>query len=502
MNVLSLPVALAFAGAALAAALIPFPRFQRWAGLATLLAVGAATAVIACRTADGTMLALHFGNWPAGIAIAFVADRLAAFMLAASAVTMTACYVYALGHPAAKDISPAFTPLYLVMLAGVNGCFLTGDFFNLFVFFEVMLISSYGLLVLRADKAQLRGTLAYVVLNLMASTVLLVSVGLLYGHLGTVNMAFVAERLAALGGTYPPMLEAALMFILGVFAVKAAAFPLCFWLPEAYPRAWAPVSAAMGGLLTKVGVYCLFRSVPLFYPDGGWAQEALLYVAGATMLVGVLGAVAQDSFRRVLSFHIISQVGYMIFGVALFSPLAVAGGIFHIVHNALVKTALFLVGGAVEARFGTGAFKRISGAARTMPLMGAAFLLAALSIAGIPPLSGFYGKLALLLDAFGQGAYVLAGVSLVTGLFTLMSMVKIWDGVFWGPFPKGHAHGKKERGRPGGAMLGAGVAILVVASLAVAAFSGPIFAYAREAAEQILDVSQYVRGVLGDGGAP
>jgi multicomponent Na+:H+ antiporter subunit D len=327
-----------------------------------------------------------------------------------------------------------------------------------------------------------------VVLTLLASMIFLAACGLAYAATGTVNLAELAERMAELPSG---IRDAIALLLLVAFGIKAAVFPLFNWLPDSYPTAPAPISAVFAGLLTKVGVYAIIRTQTLLAPPGG-ASTLLLVLAALTMLTGVLGAIAQDDVKRILSFHIVSQIGYMIMGLALFSVAGLAAAVFFVVHQIPVKTSLFLVGGIVEADCGTSSLKRLSGYARRAPFAAALFLLAAFSLAGIPPLSGFVGKFALIRAGLDQGQWWIVAASLVASVLTLFSMTKIWNGAFWGAPTTTDASSPAPRRSMAGA-----TAALVAVTLAVAAFARPIYDLSERAAVDLLDRSAYVTEVLG-----
>jgi multicomponent Na+:H+ antiporter subunit D len=251
------------------------------------------------------------------------------------------------------------------------------------------------------------------------------------------------------------------------------------------------------GLLTKVGVYALIRVFTLiFVHDTGWTHSLLLAIAGATMLTGVLGAVAQSEIRRILSFHIVSQIGYMILGLGLFTRLALAGSVFYIIHHIIVKTNLFLVGGVVQRLHGSFELRALGGLYATRPLLAALFLVPALSLAGVPPLSGFFAKLALVRAGLEAGHFALVAVALVVGLLTLFSMTKIWAEAFWKPAPAGAASGDR---RPGDLrVLIAPAAVLAGLTIAIGLAAEPVFVLSARAADQLLDRHAYVHAVLGD----
>jgi multicomponent Na+:H+ antiporter subunit D len=460
-----------------------------------LIGATASTALVAVSAwllfavdADGAIV-INVGGWEAPFGIALVVDRLAALLLFTAAVSLLAVLLYAVGQRSTDEDLRGFHAVYQMLSAGVALALLTGDLFTLFVAFEIMLVASYVLLTYRAGGEQTRATISYVVIGLVASALLLTTIALIYAVAGTVNMADLTERLDAV----PAGVRAGLGWMLFlVFGIKAAIFPLFFWLPDSYPVAPTPVTAVFAGLLTKIGVYAIVRTQTLLFPSDG-PVLFMLIIAGLTMVVGVLGAISQKDIKRILSFHIVSQIGYMIMGLGFFTVAGVAAAIVFVVHQIVVKASLFLVGGLVEEAEGTGAIDAISGVARRAPILAALFLPAALSLAGFPPFSGFVGKLALVQAGFDSGRWIVVGVSLFASVLTLFSMTKIWGGVFWGASPA-HAPKRLSRG-----MIGA-TAGLVMASLAIVIVAEPLLGYAERAATDLLDAEGYRAMVLGVGG--
>jgi multicomponent Na+:H+ antiporter subunit D len=490
VNVLvPLPVVLPLLGAAISLVLHGRPRAQRIVGVLVLVCTAAATLVLLGAVADGGTRVVDVGGWPAPVGISLVADRFAAIMVAISAVVVLAVLVYAIGSPRTPDDALFFHPVYLVLAAGVSMSFLTGDLFNLFVAFEVMLSASYVLITLGGNRDQVRSGMTYVVINLLASTFFVTAVALVYAATGTVSMADLALRLEEVPGGLRSSLG---LLLLVVFGIKSAIFPLFFWLPDSYPTAPTPVTAIFAGLLTKVGVYAIIRTQTLLFPSDG-PSTVLLVLAAATMVVGVLGAIAQGDVKRILSFHIVSQIGYMIFGLALFSVAGLAGAIFFIVHQIVVKTTLFLVGGLIEEATGTGTLRRIGGLLHSAPFVAVLFAAAAASIAGIPPFSGFIAKYALVKEGIAQQAYVVVGVSLLVSLLTLFSMTKIWAGAFWGGSELEAT--PPARVRSPRLMLWSTAAVVGV-SLVIAAAGGPLYELSLDAAADIVDPAVYVSEVL------
>ncbi len=498
MNVLvPLPIVLPLLAAGLSLALHRRPAAQRALGLAVLVTTLVATVVLLVRVDDAGPAAVQVGGWPAPIGITLVADLFAAIMLVVSAVMMLTVLVYSIGSPKTRDHALFFHPLYLILAAGVSASFLAGDLFNLFVAFEVMLSASYVLITLGGTREQVRSGMTYVVISLVASTLFVTAVGMVYAATGTVNMADLAGKVQAL--PEPVRTALGLMFLV-VFGIKAAIFPLFFWLPDSYPTAPTPVTAIFAGLLTKVGVYAIVRTQTLIFPNNGRASVLLLGIAAATMVVGVLGAIAQNDVKRILSFHIVSQIGYMIMGLGLFTVAGIAGAIFYIVHHIVVKTTLFLVGGLVENATGTGALHRLGGLLHRAPVFAVLFLLPALSLAGLPPFSGFVAKLALVQAGLDADRFVVVGASLAVSLLTLFSMTKIWGGVFWGSPEAPPPHGAEAAGEarlPAPRLMVVPTAALVVISLAIAFGGAAVYDLSREAAEALVQPGSYIEAVLG-----
>ena len=476
------------------------PRAVRTISLAGALALTAAGLVLVGLAAQGQILASQAGGWAAPYGITLVVDRLSAAMVAITGIVGAATIVFAM----ARDEDPArcrdFHPLVHGLLVGVCGAFITGDVFNLYVWFEVLLVGSFALLVLGGGKRRLSGTVVYVVLNLVATMMFLLAAGMLYGASGSLNMALLAQAFAA--DEVPATAHAAVVLMLTAFSIKAALFPVFGWLPASYPVAWTPVSALFAGLLTKVGVYALIRLVTLFWPDAGIAHEVLLWVACATMLIGVLGAAAQVEVRRILSFHIVSQVGYMILGLAIATPLALAGAVFYLIHHIVVKANLFFLGGIAARLTGSERLAAMGGLYARAPWLALLFAIPALSLAGIPPLSGFWAKFVLVKASLDASAWIAAAVALVTGIFTLLSMSKIWNEAFLKPHPGGAG------GEGGGGLRSAdglqpalwAVGTLAAMTVAIGLAAGPVMDYAVAAAEQLAAPAAYIDAVVRAGG--
>ncbi|MBY5162642.1 proton-conducting transporter membrane subunit [Salsipaludibacter albus] len=489
---LPLLVGLPLGAAAVSLLLLGRPLvLQRTVSLVVLATMQVLSIVVVASVWDGSVVSVRVGAVDPAVGIVLAADPLGAIMLVVSSLMLWTVMVYAIGSQRTKEQAPAFHPLYLVLAAGVAASFLTADLFNLFVAFEVMLVASYVLITLGGSRDQVRHGMTYVVIGLLASTLFITAIGLVYAATGEVNLAALAVAMDQV----PTGIRTALgLLLLVVFGVKAAIFPLFQWLPDSYPTAPSPVTALFAGLLTKVGVYAIIRTQTLLFPTGGEVSIALLVLAALTMTVGVVGAIAQNDIKRILSFHIVSQIGYMIFGLGLFTLAGIAGAVLYVVHHIVVKTTLFLVGGIVEERAGTGALDRLGGAMHTAPVLAVLFLLPALSLAGIPPFSGFVAKLSLAQSGFAAEQWVVTGVSLAVGLLTLFSMTKIWNGVFWGD--PARAAVSLDREHVVAAPMTVATAILVTVSLAFVVAAGPLYDFSERAASVLLERGAYVQAVL------
>ncbi|MFC7326578.1 Na+/H+ antiporter subunit D [Marinactinospora rubrisoli] len=491
---------------------------------------------------------VHIGGWGAPIGIALVADRLSALMVTVSAAITLGVLVYSIGQGLADEdeVAPlaVFHPTYLILVAGVSNAFLAGDLFNVYVGFEILLTASYVLLTIGGTQARIRAGATYVVVSLLSSLVFLIAVGLTYAAAGTVNMAQLAVRLPGVPEELRLVLQ---VLLLAAFAIKAAVFPLSAWLPDSYPTAPAPVTAVFAGLLTKVGVYAMIRTQTLLFPEGR-VDDVLMWAALATMVIGILGAVAQTDIKRLLSFTLVSHIGYMVFGIALGSAHGMAGAVYYVAHHITVQTGLFLVTGLIERRGGSSSMTDLGGLARLSPLVAVLFFIPAMNLAGIPPLSGFLGKLGLMQAGVQAGtplAYTLVAGSVLTSLLTLYAIARVWNHAFWrtpiagavaepgtvleeaeeesptSAFGPGEAVGPSSRvrapvARPvaraatlGGrtivtsatlpaTMVGA-TAGLVVMGLAFTLLAGPLIGYCDRAAAELLARTPYITAVFPGG---
>ncbi|MEM9853607.1 MAG: Na+/H+ antiporter subunit D [Pseudomonadota bacterium] len=473
----------------------------RWVSVGGNVLLLIASILLIAQVLQNGVLAGQMGGWPAPFGITLVADRLSAVMVVITAITALAVSVYALTDINERKEYLGYHALFNVLIGGVTGAFITGDLFNLYVWFEVMLISSFGLLVLGGKKEQIDGGVKYVTLNLVSTILFLSGIGLLYGMTGTLNLADLAVTV--------PLIEnqglvtvVAMMFMVA-FGVKAAVFPLFFWLPASYHTPAFSVSAVFAGLLTKVGVYALIRMFTLVFDgDIGFTHTILLWVAGLTMLTGVLGAAAQNDIRKILSFHIVSQIGYMIMGLALYTPLAIAGAVFYLVHHIVVKANLFLIAGVAERLTGSTDLGRIGGLYKSAPLLAVLFFVPAFSLAGFPPLSGFWAKYVLVAAALEIEGWIIAAVALLVGLLTIYSMTKIWAEAFWKAHPDSVEPSLSKLSRVEKWHLLLPIAGLAALTLVIGFFPEPFISFAEDAAGELLDPTAYLEAVLRGGASP
>lgn len=413
-----------------------YTSYQRIIGLISTGLIAVLGCLLVVQVKSGGPILLDVGAWKAPVGIQLQADMLSALMLAITGIVTFCGALHGMAEVPARDERKGYQIIYQFLLLGVCGSFLTNDLFNLYVWFEVMLLSSFVLLAIGGEKAQIEGAVKYVALNIVSSLIFLLGIAVVYTTLGTLNFSDIAYRIAHQTGNEAGIrLAAVLLFI--AFAVKAGLFPLYAWLPSSYHTPRHTVSAVFAGLLTKVGVYVLIRTFAVaFETQHSFLVPVLWWGSLATMVMGVLGAASQFHTRRILSFHIISQIGYMTFGLALGTAGAIAAAVFYIIHHILVKTNLFFAAAAIDRIGGGEDLKKTGGLFRTAPWLVALFLISALSLGGIPPFSGFWAKLALIKEMVNGNAWEAAVIALLVGLLTLYSMTKIWGEAFWKDRPE------------------------------------------------------------------
>ena len=530
ISLIPLVVLIPLGSAALALALPGRRRAQQLITVLALVAVVALSGAFMWIVDQQGTLVMQVGGWAAPFGISLVVDRLSALMLTVSAVVLLGVLLFSLGQGLADgdDETPVsiYYPTYLVLGAGVCNAFIAGDLFNLYVGFEILLVASYVLITLGGTGPRIRAGVTYVVVSLVSSILFLVSIGLVYAATGTVNIAQLTLRVAELPSNVQLLLNLALLI---AFGIKAAIFPLAFWLPDSYPTAPAPVTAVFAGLLTKVGVYAIIRAQTQIFPHSS-VDQLLLVIAALTLLVGILGAVSQLDIKRLLSFTLISHIGYLIFGIGMATSAGYAATIFYVAHHIIVQTTLFLAVGLIERHGGTTSLTSLGGMLRAAPVVAVLFFIPMLNLGGIPPFSGFIGKLGLFTAAAElgtPGAYWLMGVGALVSLLTLYALARAWSLAFWrtraaalgganAPVPNTpeglmlqgrevalieQLHDapdamplQEQRETP--TLMIAATAGMVAVSVLLTIAAGPLYSYATRAGERLAAPEQFVAAVL------
>lgn len=466
--------------------------FQQGFSLLASIALTLLSLLLLLDVYSNGILAVQPGSWDAPYGITLVADVFSAVLMLTTSFVSIVVMIYSPGFIDKERQTAGYYPLVFGLLMGVNGAFITGDLFNLYVWYEVMLTSSFVLIALGGSAEQLRGSIKYVTINFVASIFFVSAIGILYGQAGTLNMADLANKMRSWDdSTY---VNSALMLFFIAFSVKSALVPFFFWLPASYHTPPIAITALFAGTLTKVGVYTMFRFYSLFvvYDQSFW-KLFILILAGLTMFIGVLMAASQFDIRKILSFHIISQVGYMVMGIGIFTVGGVAGALYFTVHNMLSKTNTFLAGGLVYQKSGSYDLKYLGGLYKSHPFLALLFFIPALSLAGIPPLPGFFGKFFLIKGGFEAQEYFITAVAILTGLFTLFSMVKIWNEAYWKKTPD---EVKVTDGKVHPSAL-VGTTVLAIAVILLGVFAGPVLEVCLAAGEQMVNPQLYISAVLG-----
>ncbi len=421
-------------GAALTLMFARKARVQFIVAVASLATVTVMSGALLYFVDANAPIVVSVGGWPSWAGIVLYVDTLSALLVLVSSIVLLAVLLFSIGQGAADglDESPVsvFNPSYLILAAGIFDAFIAGDLFNLYVAFEMLLVASYVLITLGSTESRIRTGAVYIVVSLVSSVLFLTAIAMIYAAVGTVNMAAIAERMPQV----PQDTQLVLHLLLVVaFGIKAAVFPVSFWLPDSYPTAPAPVTAVFAGLLTKVGIYALIRTETQLFASND-INTILLIVALATMIVGILGAVAQAELKRILSFTLVSHVGYLVFGLAIATPEAYAATVYYMVHHIVVQTTLFLAVGLIERRAGSTSILRVKGLMKAAPLLAILYFVPAINLGGLPPFSGFIGKFALFDAAAEVGTpimIVLIVGGIITSLLTLYALMRAWNLAFW-----------------------------------------------------------------------
>ena len=467
-------------------------NWLKYTGLGGVILLFVINIYIFQQVSNQGILVTQAGGWQAPFGITLVIDLLSAIMLAITSFVALMVGLYALRGINDERHQRHFFLFFHTLMMGVNGALIAGDIFNMYVWFEVMVISSFVLITLGSEKQQLEGAIKYVTMNLLGSFLFLAGIGLVYGKTGTLNLADLSATVSQ--SDQPFVMNSSFILFFMAFGIKAAFFPFFFWLPSPYHPPPVAVTALFAGLLTKVGVYAMIRFFTLYISQiSPFWQTLLLVIAGLTMVIGVLAAASQFDIRRILSFHIISQIGYMIMGLGIFTGFALAAALYFMIHNILAKTAAFLAGGLVFEKTGSYQLKSIGGVFKEHPWLGLLFFLPAMALAGLPPLSGFFGKLFLIKGGFESGHFIVTGIAIWVSIVTLFSMMKIWNEAFWKPHPSGDKGIKPRKLKPS---MVYPVAILALSTLAFGLFAEWSMDMLLEASDLLKNPQTYINAVL------
>ncbi|MCY6381527.1 Na+/H+ antiporter subunit D [Hoeflea prorocentri] len=473
-------------------------RIQPLIAIPSLVALVVINAALLVHVILNGPVTMTMGRWLPPFGISFTVDILGAVLNLTAAIAALAGGIYGAGDVNKSGRRYGFYPFLLLMMAGVSGAFLTGDIFNLYVWFEVLLIASFGLLVLGSDKRQIDGATKYAFLNLVATTLFLIATGYLYGIFGTLNMADIAQKAPQMSDKAP--LVTLLSLYLMAFGMKAAAFPAYFWLPASYHTPRVVVSALFAGLLTKVGVYALMRVAFVLFPAErdmlGWV---IAVIAAATMIFGAVGALAQTDSRRLLGYLVISGIGIMFAGIALASPGGITGTIFYAVHSMIVMTALYLASGLAARAGGGFSIATSSGIYSSHVFLAAVTLILFFAVSGLPPFSGFWPKVILVKASLDVGAWWLAGAILVSGFLTTIAVGRVWVLAYWRPAVVQRETAPVDLSPMIDYAPVVGLTVLVVL---LGIFPQQMLELSQTGSEQMLNPMDYIRSVFPQGAQP
>ena len=461
-------------------------------GIVVLLAIGLLTTI----HQDGIQV-LTTANWEAPFGIVFVADLFSSSMVLLSSIAGLAVSVYSAAGISRSRMLFGYFPIMHFLLMGLNGAFLTGDIFNLYVWFEVIIISSFVLLTLGGRKAQIEGAVKYMAMNILASMIFLTGIAILYGLTGTLNMADLSLKIAQVENRALVDLTA-LFFIVG-FGIKSAVFPLYFWLPSSYHTPPSAVAALFGGLLTKVGIYALFRVFTLIFIPDDFLKTLLLSMAVLTIITGAFGAIIKNNIRRMFSYLIVCHIGFMIAALGMFNEFVIMGALFYLFHDIMVKTNIFLISGVIRLMRGTMNMEKQGGLYASYPKLSIVMAVVLFSLVGIPPLSGFWPKIYLFKGAFLDQNWVFVSALVFGSFVTLFVIAKLWTRVFWKDKDPGNDSPDAFETLPAfkQKLLIAPILLLAAVTLFIGFGAEHIYQITQQISEEMMDTSPYIQAVLG-----
>ncbi|MET3114323.1 multicomponent Na+:H+ antiporter subunit D [Pedobacter sp. CG_S7] len=446
---------------------------------------------------NGSILIMNAANWEAPFGIVFVADTFSTTLVLLTSIAALAVSIFSATGVGRARMLYGYFPIFHILIMGLNGAFLTGDIFNLYVWFEVVIIASFVLLTLGGRKAQLEGAVKYMAMNILASTFFLTGIGILYGITGTLNMADLALKIPKVQDQ--SIVNLTSMFFLIGFSIKSAVFPLYFWLPSSYHTPPSAVAATFGGLLTKVGLYALFRVFTLIFVPNEFIKTVFIVLGIMTILTGAFGAIIKNNIRRLFSYLIVCHIGFIIGGLGLYTKLALLGAIFYLIHDIIVKTNLFLIAGLIRQLRGTMNMTKLGGIYAEYPKISFLIAIVLFSLAGIPPLSGFWPKIYLIEAAFDSKNYFFI-ISIIIGSFiTLYVIAKLWSEVFWKDAAKdeGIVDSFKPLQFYKKVLLVLPIGILTLTTLYIGLNAEMIIKVADKISTEMLDTRPYIHAVLG-----
>lgn len=465
-------------------------KAQRWISAISIFGTVFASLILAQKVFVEGILTLELGNWRPPFGIVLVADMFAILLVLTAAVVSMACLFFSFRSIGAEREKHYYYSFFQFLITGVFGAFLTGDLFNLFVFFEVLLMASYSLIVLGGKKIQFQESVKYILVNIISSALFVIGVGYLYSITGTLNMADLSQRISEIGQT-GTLTVIAILFLI-VFGLKGAIFPLFFWLPGSYKAPPTVITALFGALLTKVGLYAIIRVFTLiFYHEPQITHQLISVLGGLTIIVGVIGAVAYWDVKKIIIYNIMTAVGVIIYALSVLSPTSLSGAVFYLIHDMLIKAALFLLVGAMIVITGTSNLKEMGGLIKHHAFLGWMFFIAAISLVGVPPFSGFIGKYQIIRGGLESGSYLVAFIVLFSSLLVMYSVMKIFLNGFWREAKLSKA---EEKGSTKGLLYPS--AFLLIVSILFGVGAEWVYPYIDQAILTLTDPTIYIESVL------
>ncbi len=496
-NIVILPVLINLVTAIVLLMAWPYPVYQRYIGFVGTLTFFLTSVYIFTQVSHGEIYVLQSGSWAAPYGITFVLDGLSGMMTLLTSICGLAVGGFASVSIKSKRVAFGFYPLLQFLLMALCGAFIAGDIFNLYVWFEVILITSFVLITLGGERAQLSGAMKYVTINLLASVIFLTGIAILYGVLGSLNLADLSVKISAIQDK--SIINLAAILFLVAFGIKSALFPMYFWLPDSYHTPPAAISALFGGLLTKLGVYAFLRVFGLLFISDPFIRDTIVVLAVLTMIIGALGAINAKNIRLIFSYLIISHIGIMMSGLGIFTSLAIAGTLFYVAHDIIAKTNVFLMSGVVYKMRGTYHIDKTGGIYEEYPLLSIIFAIAMFAVVGTPPLSGFWPKILLLKSSITEGQYAVIVGIISSSFLTLWAVARIWSNLFWSPCeiekPKLKNQYELLPQRRKNVLVGSMLGLLIV-TLGFSFLWIYLLPFFETVSQQIIDPQLYIKTIL------